>query len=178
MFNPNRLTPEERQVYEDMLYDAIVLPDGSCRPTIEAGQRMFDALEHAASTYEWAHELIATAARKSLGSTARDWAKSQDLIDTPFGQRTVTKSARLAVKRRNKDGARVDQLMLWEAATTADLTALINRNAQMRDGLEVDISIAVKLLRLCRNHGVENVHDALNAEGTDLQSYLGRWESA
>ena len=37
MFNPNRLTPEERQVYEDMLYDAIVLPDGSCRPTIEAG---------------------------------------------------------------------------------------------------------------------------------------------
>ena len=178
MFNPNRLTPEERQMYEDMLYDAIILPDGSNRPTIEAGQRLFDALDHAADTYEWAHELIAVAARKSLGTTAKEWAKSQELIDTPFGQRTVTKSARLAVKRRNKDGARVDQLTLWEAATTADLTALINRNSQMRDGLEVDISIAVKLLQLCQKHGVENVHDALNAEGTDLQSYLGRAETA
>lgn len=178
MFNPNRLTPEDRQLYEDMLYDAIVLPDGSCRPTVEAGQRLFDALHHASATHEWAHELIALAARQSLGSRARVWAKSQDLIDTPFGQRTVTKSARLAVKRRNKDGVRVDQLELWEAATTADLTALINRNAQMRDGLEVDISIAVTLLQLCQKHGVDNVHDALNAEGTDLQSYLGRAESA
>lgn len=172
MFNPNHLPPEERQVYEDALFDAIVLPAGDCRPTHEAGQRLFDALEHLASTYEWAHDLIAESARQMLGARARKWAKAQELIDTPFGERIVTKSARLAAKRRNKDGIKQDQLVLWENATTADLTDLINRNSQMRDGLQVDISIAIRLLRLCREYGVESVHEALNAAGMSLQEFL------
>jgi len=172
MFNQNWLNPDDRALYEDMLYDAIIMPNGSCRPTAEAGQRLFDALHHIADMHEWAHQLIAESARQSLGRRAKHWAKQMDFISTPFGQRMVEKSARIAVKRRNDAGRSVDQLVLCETATSADLIAVINRNSQMADGLAVDTATATKLLKLCRLHQVESVPEALAAQGCSLETFL------
>lgn len=39
---------------------------------------------------------------------------------------------------------------------------------------DLDLEIAIRLLRLCAKHGVKSVADALDLEGIDLDEFLRR----
>lgn len=172
MFNPNWLPPEEKRLYDDAIYDAIIAPDGECRPTRDAGERLYERLSRLAPSYSWAEDMLSQAACQSLGKRAKAWAASQCFIDTPMGQRMVSKSAYVATKRRLESGTLVDQLQLWESLTADQLRAVIARDSKMRDALGVNVATAVALLKLCEKHGVESVPEALAAEGVSLQQFL------
>ena len=174
MFNASMLSPEERELYDNTMYDAVMRPDGTAYPTREIGDRLYSQiLNLAASGHDWAEDFIATCATQSMGRRGKEWAKSQSLIETPDGDRIVSKSALVATKRRSASGKKdVDQLVLWEQASRDDLIQVIARDQRMAHGLGIEIATAKKLLDLINRHRCESVSDALSAAGITLQDFL------
>jgi len=175
MFHLSKLTPEERELYNDTMFDAVMRSDGTSYPTQEVGQRLYDAMINlAAHGHAWADDFIAGCAISAAGKRAKEWAKQQALIETPDGDKLVSKSGYVAAKRRDRSGAKnVDQMILWESATLGDIEHVIRRDAQMINGLKIEMSTARFLRDLMIRTGTTVVSDGLASEGwSDLNSYL------
>lgn len=175
MFYLSKLTPEDRELYDDTMFDAVMSADGTTRPTQEIGRRLYDAMINLAGKgYEWAEEFIAACAITEAAVRAKKWAKEQRVIETPDGDKLVSKSGYVAAKRRDRSGSKnVDQLILWETATLDDIEQVIRRDAQMINGLKIEMSTARFLRDLMIRTGTTVVSDGLAAEGwSDLDSYL------
>lgn len=181
MFQLSKLSPEDRELYDDTMHDAVMRPDGTTYATQEVGRRLYEAMQNlSARGYDWAEDFIAMCAIANAGARGKKWAKEQKLIETPDGDRLVSKSGYVAVKRRDRSGARnVDQLTLWESATIEEIELVIRRDSQMINGLKIEISTAKFLRDLMIRTSTSVVSDGLAAEGwSDLDSYLRSQASA
>jgi hypothetical protein len=175
MFHLSKLTPEDRELYDDTMFDAVMDADGTARPTQEIGRRLYDAMINLSGRgYEWAEEFISSCAISEAAKRAKTWAKDQRVIETPDGDKLVSRSGYVAAKRRDRTGAKnVDQLVLWETATLPDIEQVIRRDAQMINGLKIEMSTARFLRDLMIRTRTTVVSDGLAAEGwSDLNSYL------
>lgn len=173
-FRLSALTEEERREYDDMMYDAVMQADGDPYPTGEIGQRLHQSV---AGKIEdgcgWAEALMEQASVKWLGNHGKRWAAAEDLIETVDGSgRSISKSARASIRRRDDDGLIVHQLQLWERMTDDELVEVIRRDVKMIAGIKIEIATAQSLLNLCREHDVRSVTDALDREGVTLQVFL------
>lgn len=179
-FNLSALSEEERIEFDDMMHDAVMKPDGDTYTTGEIGSRLH---QEVATRIEdgcaWAEAFQESASVRYYGSYGKRWAKSVDLIETPSGDgKLVSKSARASVRKRTADGVIVHQLSMWEQLSADELVQIINRDVKMIHGIKIEVATAQRLLNLCRQHGVDNVTDALDREGQTLQSFLDADEVA
>jgi len=175
MFDLRMLSPEERQSYDEIVYDAIHDESGNVRPTAEFGSRFLAGLEDAEKFgHQWPRWLISDVAEAGLQRRAKEWLKQKDVISIADGESAfVTKAARMGVLRRNGEAVGYQQVF-WSDMTVGDLLGVIGSATKRREADGINIITAQRLLDLCGAHGVSTVSEALDLEGASIDEFLGR----
>lgn len=167
------LSDEERAEYDALLYDATHHRDGSRRKSAEVGERFRDLLRDARQAgREWAGWVMDDAMLSGLLKAANRWCKERQVIETPIGERLVTKPAAYGIRRKTADGV-MEQLTLgWGEMTEADLDQLIAARTTQILAESDTVTVAKKLKALLVSTGKTPVSEALASLGISLESYL------
>lgn len=169
------LSDEERAEYDALLYDATHHRDGARRKSAEVGDRFRELLHDAAqSGRQWADWVMDDAMIAGLLKAANRWCKERQVIETPIGERLVTKPAAYGIRRKTTDGV-MEQLTLgWGEMTEADLDQLIAARTTQILAESDTVTIAKRLKALLVRTGKAPVAEALAALGMDLETFLAQ----
>lgn len=166
------MSSEERAEYDDLLYDATHYEDGEKRPSKDRGHRLHDLLVDAEKAERpWATWVREAGEVRGLSGLAGEFLKLQEVIQTPIGERVVTKSAVMGVKRIAK-GHVEDQQVLWEEMTRDDLQHVIQLAAKHATAARDRIAIGRMLLGLLDETGMNSVPLALESIGKTFDEFL------
>lgn len=175
MFDLRMLSTEEREEYDGIVYDATHDANGKAWPTAEFGPRFRDGMERAeAAGRQWPRWLMDDMVDAGLQRRAKEWLKQREFVSIADGEsKVITKAAHMGVWRKSGGSAGFQQV-LWSDMTIQDLLGLIGAASKRRESEAVNISMAKRLLKLCKSHGVHSVSDALKLEGVELDEFLRR----
>lgn len=165
---------EEREEYDDLMYDAGHDEAGNLLPSHEIQERMHTLLLDAVqSGRTWAQYVLDDDTRAGHLARHRRWRKVREFVSTRFGDRLATKPAAMSIKRASLAGASVVwQPTLWQDMGRPELLQII-AGAQVRAGSEqITISIARRLVHLLDETGEDLVSVALESAGRSLDDYL------
>lgn len=175
----NTLSPEERVEYDEMFYAATHDDLGKRRKPADVGVELLRLLRDAEQAgRQWATWIIDDATLTGLKKSAMRWAGTKEIIQTPVGERTVTKPAAYGLKRQAANGA-IEQLRLgWDEMTSADLRQLMESRSTQIEAERDTIAIAARFVALLERTGVEPVGDALKSLGITMAQFLADGQAA
>lgn len=173
------LTPEERNEYERLVYDATHNDDGTARASSQIGPELHRLLVDAEQAHrEWATWVREDAEISGLREVGKKWMREKEVITTRIGTRTVTKPAAYAIRKQSASGKSAFQPTLWPDMTGVELKQLV-ASAGVRINAERDtIATARRLLDLIEQTGAEPVSVALERIGMSLEEFLDQENAA
>jgi len=149
------LTPEERDEFDELMYDAGLDSLGKPLPSEVIGERVVAALREAAyqAQRSWAGYLLDDILRAGALEHWKHWHKRREVIQIGEGGQTkpvtVTKAAAMGVRRRHAETGRIyHQQTMWDDMDREALEQLV-ADATTRIGTEHrTIATARRLLAL------------------------------
>lgn len=167
------LDGDERAEYDRLFYDALKRPDGSRRKANEIGPEMHRLLIDARKAgRKWASWVLDDAVIAGLGSMAKRWAATKEVIETVIGERVVTKPAAYGIRRKQSGGG-AEQLRLgWADMTEEDLDQLVASRSSQVAAENDTIAFALKCKALIRRTGKSPLSEALAAIGITFDEFL------
>lgn len=181
----NILTTEERELYDDLMYEAGYDENGKPRPSFEIGPRIVEMLRDAAyqAHQQWAGFVLDDLAEAGALTRWKQWQKQREFIEvrTDEGEEqpvVVTKPAAMSVRRRDvESGKSYFQMTMWDDMTRDHLLQVIQREGTSIQTSRETIATARRLLALLdRAPEATTVGEAAQVLGTDVGSYLGKPE--
>jgi len=170
------LTPEEREEFDELMYDAGLDSLGKPLPSEVIGERVVSALREAQRS--WAGYLLDDILRAGALEHWKHWHKRREVIEISEGNQskpvTVTKAAAMGVRRRHAETGRIyHQQTMWDDMDREALEQLV-ADATTRIGTEHrTIATARRLLALMDDApGAHTAREAAEARGTTVAEYL------
>lgn len=153
---------------------------GNPRTPSEYAKRFLDGIRHhSANGEKWARLVeqdLDDASFKMAQAMVKKWSRTVLVIHVDDGDKLVERGTMASVKRQvaTEEGIRVEhQDILYVYADREDLLQMLNSTRAQIRSLRVNERIQMALLELMDNHPEATiVQEALDAEGTDLQTYL------
>lgn len=173
------LTPEEREEYDQMLYEA-GYADDKPRPSSQIGPALVALLDEACQAgREWARWVLDDFTESGALAKFRKWSKQRDVVTVAGKSYTVTKPAAMGVRKRAEDGSTYYQATFWEDMTREELEQVIARAAKVMESEARTIALAKRLLALlARVPEASTVSEAAEALGLTTETYLAAIEPA
>lgn len=173
------LTPEERDEYDAILYDAGYVNDKP-RPSHEIGRNIVALLVDAEQAgREWARWVLADFREAGALAKFGKWRKQRDVVTVAGKSYTVDKPAAMGVRKRAEDGTTYYQATLWADMTRDELEQIIARSARQIESEGQTIATAKRLLLLLnRVPEAATVGEAAAVLELDTEAYLGALDEA
>lgn len=167
------LSESERAEYDALLRDAGYDGDKR-RPSAEVGPRMHELLLDAVQAgREWARWVLTDDANAGHLSRFKRWARTRDVVSTPFGDRVVKRSAAMSVRRTDPEtGADFWQPTFWADMTHDDLVAVRTGSRSRIESERIILSIVAALDAILGETGCATVAEALARKGTTIEAWL------
>jgi hypothetical protein len=174
------LTPEERDEFDELMYDAGLDSLGKPLPSEVIGERVVASLREAAyqAHRPWAGYLLDDILRAGALEHWKHWHKRREVIQIGEGDAskpvTTTKAAAMGVRRRHADTGRIyHQQTIWDDMDREALEQLV-ADANKRIGTEQrTIATARRLLTLMDEApDAATAREAAEAQGTTVAEYL------
>lgn len=174
------LGPDERAEVEALVVAAYVdMETGETRPTRDAKAEFLAAFESArAAGRLWADAMAEEWTANGAGNFAAALWKRRDAFTTTVGGEQRSRSLHRGKKVRRNDGTSADvqaSLLDW---SVDDLKEAIVAEAMRAKEARINLDTYAKLIRLCKETGVEPVEAALAAIGMSLEEYLAAEDAA
>lgn len=175
----NILTPEEREAYDQMLYEAGYVDDKP-RPSAEIGPALVALLTQANQAGRaWAQWVLDDFTEYGALAKFRKWSKQRDVVTVAGKSYTVTKPAAMGVRKRAEDGSTYYQATFWEDMTREELEQVIARAAKVIESEARTVALAKRLLALLeRVPEATTVSEAAEALGLTTETYLAAVDAA
>lgn len=167
------MSAEERAELDELLFEATHDVSGNQRPTAEFGYELQSLLSDAdRAARPWAEWVIDSANLRGFTAICKGFLKQKTFIHTSFGDRIVTKSAFIGVKRNDTSGDPFDQQVLWEDLSRDDLQHVVRLAAKHATAARDRIAIGRLLLELLDQTGLDSVSAALAMTHKTLDEFL------
>lgn len=175
------LSPEEREEYDALLYEAGYDESGDRRPSSEIGDRMHKLLGDAVQAGRiWAGYVVDDDACAGHLTRFKRWDKGRTLMEVNHQSVIVKRAAVMGVRRRDAEtGVIYHQQVIYPEMTWDELVGVME-SAQVRIASDrITVGTCTKLLVL-KMRCPESVGpaDACAQLGIDMQSYLVSEEAA
>lgn len=175
------LSPEEREEYDALLYEAGYDEVGNRLPSRLIGDRMHTLLADAVQAGRvWASYVIDDDARTGHLSRFKKWDKAKHPINVKHGTVIVPRAAVMGVKRRDPaTGAVVHQLALFAEMSWDELVGVLESTQSRIASARITVGMCTKLLALkLRSPESAGPGDACDRLGVDMEDYLVDDEAA
>lgn len=168
------MSPEERDEYDALMYEAGRDTSGKPYPSGEIGPRVHTLLTDAEQAgRQWATWVIEDDTITGHLARYKGWSRKREVVQTPVGDRVVRRSAVMSLRRKDSEtGERLWQPTFYLDMSRDDLLAVI-ADARMRINSErITISTGTALVALLDETSMETVGDALTLKGLTLEEWL------
>lgn len=175
------LSPEEREEFDQLMYEASHDEDGNMLRSPEIGARVKTMLEDAAQAgRRWAGWFLDDYAEAGCLSACKQWNKRQNEIQVFHGDKLVTKSAMRSIQRADTmTGERYWQPSLYAEMTVTELRRALDQSQSLIMGEQINADVLLRLIKACEDAECETVAGAMERIGTTLDAFLSEgWEIA
>lgn len=175
------LSPEERDEFDALMYEAGFDEHGKPRPSHEISARVVEMLRTAADQAHrpWARYVLEDMTTSGAMARWRGWSKRREVVTVAGASYVTTKAAAMGVRKQSTEGHTYYQMTFWADMTRDELRQVIDRSAKEVESERQTIALAGRLLKLLdRAPEAKTVHEAVESLGIDLDEYLGKSEAA